>query len=88
MVGIFGSIVGVAEMCSEDHDNGRSCAGAAVALTLIGTGTYAAIGAGIDALIPGRTPIWPGKSGKSAGIAVSFSPQDHGAFVGWRQAIP
>src|SRR3954454_16098439 len=83
-VGIFGSVVGSADMCSEDHSNGRSCAGSVIALSVIGTATYVAMGAGIDALIPGRTRIWPARPGKSAGLSLEFSPRDHRAFARWK----
>jgi hypothetical protein len=85
VIGAIGGIGAAAGICSEDHTNGRSCAGTAAAVTLIGTGFYAAVGAGIDALIPGRQRIWPaGKPGKAGGIAFSFSPHEHRAFIGWR----
>jgi hypothetical protein len=87
VIGIAVSVIGSAEMCSEDHFNGRSCAGSAATLTLINTAFFAGVGAGIDALIPGRTRIWPGKSGKAGGIAFAFSPRDHRAFIGWRVRV-
>ena len=50
------------------------------------TGTYAAIGTAIDALIPGRTPLWrAGSSARSGGgLAINVSPRRRSAFVGWK----
>jgi len=41
--------------------NGEGCLGARIGLALGGAAIWAAIGAGIDALIPGRTRIWPAR---------------------------
>jgi hypothetical protein len=38
------------------------CTAAVVPVMLIGTGLYTAIGTAIDAAIPGRTRIWPGRA--------------------------
>jgi hypothetical protein len=49
------------------------------------TGLYTALGAGIDAAIPGRTRIWPGRkvsTQRTGGPIVSLLPRR--AFVGWR----
>ena len=40
---------------------GEGCPGARIGLALGGAAIWAAIGAGIDALIPGRTRIWPAR---------------------------
>jgi len=55
-------------------------------MTLASAGIYAAIGTGIDALIPGRTPFWNAGSsqGTGGGLTVSISAQRRSAFVGWR----
>lgn len=64
----------------------EGCHGEQVGFALAGIGVYAAIGAGIDALIPGRTPLW--RAGSSArlgsGLTIKVSPQRRSAFVGWR----
>ena len=58
----------------------------AVSMTLVTVGTYAAIGTGIDALIPGRTPLWNAGSspGTGGGLTFRISGQRRSAFVGWR----
>lgn len=64
----------------------EGCHGAQVAFVLAGIGVYAAIGTAIDALIPGRTPLWragsPARSG--GGLAINVSPRRRSAFVGWK----
>ena len=61
-------------------------AGFTVPMTLATTGIYAAIGTGIDALIPGRTPFWNAGSsqGTGGGLTFNISAQRRTAFVGWR----
>lgn len=60
---VFGGVAGVLAGGLADCSEGRGgCAGARVAGTLLAVGFYAAVGAGIDAAIPGRTRIWPAKS--------------------------
>jgi hypothetical protein len=63
-----------------------SCAGMRIAAAIGGTAIYGALGAGIDALIPGRTPLWSsGTSEKrSAGLTFNLSPRERRAFIGWR----
>ncbi len=55
---IFGAVSGatIGGDCS-------NCPGTHVAMALVGAGIWAAIGAGIDALIPGRTWVWPVRAG-------------------------
>ena len=67
--------------CADD-----SCLGPRIAAGIGGTAIYGALGAGIDALIPGRTPLWnSGTSEKaSAGLTFNLSPRERRAFVGWR----
>jgi hypothetical protein len=72
--------VGLAD-CPEGHS---SCPGTRAAGFFLSTGVYTAIGTAIDALIPGRTRIWPAK-GKAAGAPVALvSPTERRLFVGWR----
>jgi len=62
---IIGAVVGVAigiltagiSDCPGDRAGGP-CPGSRVALFLVSTGVYSAIGTGIDALIPGRTTLY------------------------------
>ena len=62
---IIGAVVGVAmgilsagiSDCPRDRVGGP-CPGSRVALFLVSTGVYSAIGTGIDALIPGRTTLY------------------------------
>jgi hypothetical protein len=64
------------------------CGPASVALFVGAVGIYAAIGAGIDALIPGRTHLWSAGVSKSArGVTFRVSPERRSAFVGWRTKI-
>ena len=74
---IIGAIVGAAlgfvtagiADCPGDHPGG-GCPGSRAALFLVSTGVYAAIGTGIDALIPGRTTLYEApKAPPSAGRA-------------------
>jgi len=48
---------GIAD-CIDSDRPGSSCAGGRIALFAVSTGVYAAIGAGVDALIVGRTRIF------------------------------
>jgi hypothetical protein len=78
-IGVIGMLPGLAEgHATCDH----ACTGKAVGFVLMAEGLYAAIGAGIDAAIPGRTRIWPLKGSKSGGPIISVSP--HSAFAGFR----
>jgi hypothetical protein len=47
---------GIADCPGDSPDGG--CPGSRVALFVVSTGTYSAIGTGIDALIPGRTTLY------------------------------
>lgn len=65
---------------------GCDCTGAQTAAMVAAIGVYGAVGAGIDALIPGRSPLWnsgaPAKSARR--FNVTLSPRDRRASVGWR----
>jgi len=83
---IIGAIVGVAvgiftagiSDCPGDRPSGP-CPGSRAALFLVSTGVYAAIGTGIDALIPGRTTLYEApKTSPSAGRAGSAQAVSHG----------
>jgi len=80
---IIGAVVGVGigflaggiADCGRD-DPGGSCAGTRVAAVLVSTGVYAAVGAGIDALIQGRTTLYqappsPPAAGRQPGARAS-----------------
>lgn len=61
---LIGAAVGVFTAFLSDcprtgNSAGNGCAGARVAYLLGGSAIWAGIGAGIDALIPGRTRLWP-----------------------------
>ena len=60
IVGIVASGLSASEVCA-GRTTKRSCVGQGAAYVIIGTAFYAAVGAGIDALIPGRTRIWPAR---------------------------
>jgi len=53
---------------------------------VMSAGIYTLVGAGIDALIPGRTQLWSAGTGRSArnGLVLRLSPERRSAFVGWR----
>ena len=57
-IGVFTGFIGD---CPRSGTNNRSngCPGARVGYVLGGSAIWAGIGAGIDALIPGRTRLWP-----------------------------
>jgi hypothetical protein len=59
------------------------CAGQRVLMWAIGTAFYTAVGAGIDAAIPGRTRIWPATTKTTQKNGLIFSASPHRAFVGW-----
>jgi hypothetical protein len=87
MGAVLGGSSGLAllESCPSDPSCGP---GDAIAVVLIGAGIWAAIGAGIDALIPGRTLIWTPRAAKgSSGLTVALSPERRRAFVGWTMAL-
>jgi hypothetical protein len=81
VIGLAASSLAVGEVCL--GQSGHSCVGQRIAFTLIGTAFYAAVGAGIDALIPGRRRIWPGTPGKG-NVTLGLSPGERRAFIGWR----
>ena len=57
----IGFLTGFIGDCPRAGNNNRSdgCPGARVAYVVGGSAIWAGIGAGIDALIPGRTRLWP-----------------------------
>ena len=63
-----------------------SCGGGGRAgLALVGRAAYGGIGASIDALIPGRTPLWrAGQRNATRGLTFDISARDRRASVGWR----
>jgi hypothetical protein len=74
---VFGALGAGISDCPGD-DPGGHCAGSRVALFALSTGIYTAMGAGIDALIVGRTTLYtaPGRStgrGSPGGPAVTLS---------------
>ena len=62
------------------------CGGARAAILLTVAGVYTFVGIGIDALVPGRTPLWNAGPRRSArnGLTFRLSPERRSAFVGWR----
>ena len=59
VIGAVASALSAGEVCAGNP--GHSCSGRSTAYVAFGTAFYAAVGAGIDALIPGRTRIWPAR---------------------------
>jgi hypothetical protein len=59
---------------------------------VMSAGIYTLVGAGIDALIPGRTQLWSAGTGGNAanrrsarnGLVLRLLPERRSAFVGWR----
>jgi hypothetical protein len=83
----FGGAAGLALIgdCSSEPSCG---AGTRVAALLTGAAIWAAIGAGIDAVIPGRTVIWtPNTRTETGGLTIGLSPGRRRAFVGWTVAF-
>jgi hypothetical protein len=62
------------------------CGAGYAAITVMGVALYAAIGTAIDAMIPGRTPLWRAGSTTSAahGLTVRVMPERRGASIAWR----
>jgi len=68
------------------------CGGGRVAIFATSVGVYTFIGVGVDALVPGRTPLWNAgpranrANQRSArnGLTFRLSPERRSAFVGWR----
>jgi hypothetical protein len=88
---IIGAVIGgasglaVAGGCASDPGCGS---GIGIASVLTGIGIWAAIGAGIDALIQRRTLIWaPSGTTDSGGLTITLSPERRRAFVGWTVAL-
>jgi hypothetical protein len=74
---------------------GCDCGGGDVAIMLFSGGIYTLMGVGIDALVPGRTPMWnagqPAQPAQPAqqrsarnGLMFRVSPERRSAFLGWR----
>lgn len=79
----FGSLNGLLAECK---GGAGDCGGERVGVTLVSMALFGAIGAGIDALIPGRSPLWrSGAPAKSArGLTFDVSPRERRASIGWR----
>ena len=58
IVGVAMGLVGAGISDCPGENPGGSCPGTRAALFLFSTGVYAAIGTGIDALVPGRTTLY------------------------------
>jgi hypothetical protein len=68
---------------------GCYCGGGDAAIVVFSAAFYTIVGVGIDALVPGRTPLWnagPRANQRSArnGLTFRLSPERRSAFVGWR----
>jgi hypothetical protein len=86
MIGAFiGAANGLALIanCSSDTSCGS---GTRIAAALTGAGIWAAIGAGVDALIQRRTLIWT-PTARNGGLTIAVSPERRRAFVGWTVAL-
>ena len=83
---VIGGVSGLALVgeCSSDAACGS---GTRIAAVLTGIGIWAAIGAGIDALIQRRTVIWTPSATTTGGVTVVLSPEGRRAFVGWTVAL-
>ena len=79
--GVLPNLFATSEGCSGRPNGCR------VGFFLFGEALYGAIGAGIDALIPGRTRIWPAGPRKGAGMLFKVEPRERRAFIGSRQTI-
>lgn len=85
---VFGLISAGMSDCPGD-DPGGSCPGTRAAFFLFSTGVYAAIGTGVDALIPGRTLLYeaPAASRSSLGGRVAPGAGRVTARVAFRSAV-
>jgi hypothetical protein len=65
---------------------GCDCGGGDAAIVVFSAAFYTFVGVGIDALVPGRTPLWNAGPRRSArnGLTFRVSPERRSAFVGWR----
>lgn len=78
---LFGLLTAGMADCPGQHPSGP-CAGSHAVLFLIQTGTWAAIGTGIDALIPGRTRLYEAPAAQpSAGRVGSATAPSLGNFA-------
>jgi hypothetical protein len=57
-IGLFTGFIGDCPRAGS-NDGSKGCPGARVGYVIGGSAIWAGIGAGIDALIPGRTRLWP-----------------------------
>jgi hypothetical protein len=76
---VFGALTGILTAGMSDcpgEDPGGPCPAAHTALALISVGTWAAVGTGIDALIPGRTTLYeaPAARPSAAGVGSNGFP--------------
>ena len=85
-----GALAGLSLGCPTAGSRGEGCSAERATFVLASAAMYAAIGAGIDALIPGRTRLWhSGSPQKSAGgLTIDVSPRERRASVGWRFQTP
>jgi hypothetical protein len=65
---------------------GCDCGGGDAAIVVFSAAFYTFVGVGIDALVPGRTPLWNAGPRRTArnGLTFRLSPERRSAFVGWR----
>ena len=60
-IGLVTGFIGDCPRAGTNTNGSDGCPGARVAYVLGGSAIWAGIGAGIDALIPGRTRLWPAR---------------------------
>ena len=85
-----GALAGLAFGCPTTGSQNEGCAGERATFVLVEAGLFALIGAGIDALIPGRTRLWSaGSPQKSArGLTFDLAPRERRASIAWRLSSP
>jgi hypothetical protein len=83
---LIGTIVGIGigalAAMSECPGSGGSCPGSRAAFFVLSVGTYAAIGTGIDALIPGRTTLYVARQAVPASRHERAAPHSYGLRAG------
>lgn len=80
---ILGALTGGLADCKQSDGHFGSCgAGGRVGIALVSAGLYAAVGAGIDAAIPGRTTLYQ-KPVMSSGLAASRAGASVGFTLRW-----
>jgi hypothetical protein len=80
----FGALAALLSGMADCPGSDISCPGQRVAIALVGTGFYTAVGAGIDAAITGRTLLWESSDAGTPPLAFRLSPRRLGVNASLR----